>query len=172
MAAKISEEIADMKALNSLLEDEQFDTYEVTSNMKIASISAIRLAACFNFRSGFVAGEGMFRLTGEEVVRKGENLICRVQCAQPNSCIILGKGFASMSLFVEQSRKSQKKGCEFTVKMFSKQLYGRMASSSSDRCSYGNWEFSLSWKDELQGRVKHSLGQLDSFGPEPFFFGV
>lgn len=139
MVGKISEEIADMKALNSLLEDEQFDTYEVTSNMKISNISAIRLASCFNFRSGFLAGEGMFKLTGEEVMRKGESLICRVQSAQPNSHILLGKGFSNMSLFIEQSRKSQKKACEFTVKMFSKQLYGRMASTSSDRCSYGYW---------------------------------
>lgn len=138
MVGKISEEIADMKALNSLLEDEGLDTYEVTNNMKISNISAIRIASCFNFRSGFIAGEGMFKLTGEEVMRKGESLICRVQCSQPNSQIILGKGLPNMSTFIEQSKKSQKKSCEFTVKMFNKQLYGRM-SSSSERCSYGNW---------------------------------
>lgn len=100
MVAKISDEIADMKALNSLLEDEQFDTYEVASNMKISNISAIRLASCFNFRSGFLAGEGMFKLSGEEVMRKGESLICRVQCAQSNSQIILGKGLPTISAFL------------------------------------------------------------------------
>ena len=56
MAAKVSQDIADMKALNSLLEDEQLDTYEVASSMKIAQISAIRLSAIINLRSSFLAG--------------------------------------------------------------------------------------------------------------------
>jgi hypothetical protein len=56
MAAKVSQDIADMKALNSLLEDEQLDTYEVASSMKIAQISAIRLSTIINIRSSFLAG--------------------------------------------------------------------------------------------------------------------
>jgi hypothetical protein len=56
--------------------------------------------------------------------------------------------------------------------MFSKQLYGRIPGAGGERCSYGNWEFSLSWKDELQGRVRHNLSAFESFGPEPFFFGI
>jgi hypothetical protein len=41
--------------------------------------------------------------------------------------------------------------------MFSKQLYGRMVNNSLNQCGYGNWEFSLSFKDELQGRIKHTM---------------
>jgi hypothetical protein len=161
-----------MKALNSLLEDEQFDTYEVTSAMKISNFSAIRLAACLNFRSAFIAGEGFYKFNGEEVFRKNESLVCRIQTAQYNSHILFGKGFPNIHSFIESSKRSQKKGCEFCVKMFSKQLYGRMLNSNVERCSYGNWEFSLSWKDELQGRVKHPMSSFESFGPEPFYFGI
>jgi hypothetical protein len=174
MAAKLSQDIADMKALNSLLEDEQLDTYEVASTMRIAQITAIRLAVQLNFRSSFLAGEGCFRLNGEEVLRKGKAVVVRVQTTQLGGYLLLGKGVTSMGAFLEATRQgqSERRGCELAVRMFSKQLYGRMAGVSGDGCSYGNWEFSLSWQDELQGRVRHNLSGLESFGPESFFCGV
>jgi hypothetical protein len=107
IAAKVSQDIADMKALNSLLEDEQFDTYEVASTMKIAQIAAIRLAATVNLRSPFLAGEGSFKLSGEEVLRRGQSLLVRVQGVQLGACVLLGKGLPSMAAFVEAVRKEQ-----------------------------------------------------------------
>lgn len=68
--------------------------------------------------------------------------------------------------------KEKRKSSDFTVRMFSKQLYGRIPGDNGNRCSYGNWEFSLSWKDELQGRVRHNLTGIESFGPTPFCFGL
>jgi hypothetical protein len=52
---KISEDIADIKALNSLLADEGFDTYEVTS-LKIDRISVLRIAVDSCFKGFFIAG--------------------------------------------------------------------------------------------------------------------
>jgi hypothetical protein len=148
----------------------------VASSLKIAQIAAIRLAAAINFRSPFLAGEGLFRLSGEEVMRRGESLLVRVQGVQLGAQVLLGKGIASMGAFLEAVRQSQGqeklKPCEFAVRMFNKQLYGRIPGGNGDLCSYGNWEFSLSWKDELQGRVKHNISAFESFGPEPFFFGL
>lgn len=62
-----------------------------------------------------------------------------------------------MHSFVHEAKSITRKPCEFSVKMFNKQLYGRMVNNSLKLCSYANWEFSLSLKDELQGRVKHSM---------------
>lgn len=69
MTAKISEDVSDMKALNSLLADEGFDTYEVTS-LKIDHINALRIAIDTCFKGLFVAGEGYFKFAGEEVFRE------------------------------------------------------------------------------------------------------
>jgi hypothetical protein len=62
-----------------------------------------------------------------------------------------------------------REGCEFSVKMFSKQLYGCVGSEWG---SYGNWEISLSWQDELQGRIRHPMTDCLHFGPESFYVGV
>jgi hypothetical protein len=128
-----------MKALNSLLEDEGFDTYEVTSAMKISTISVARLAENIKFKSPFVAGEGYFKFQGEELFRKDGKLICQIEGLQEHSSIILGKGFSNIHSFIDNSKKAKKKPCEFSVKMFSKQLYGRMINNCIDKCSYGNW---------------------------------
>lgn len=106
MAAKVSQGIADMKALNSLLEDENLDTYEVASAMKITNISAIRLAATINLRSPFLAGEGCFRLSGEELMRRGESLLVRVQGVQLGAQVLIGRGLPSMGAFVEAARQA------------------------------------------------------------------
>lgn len=68
--------------------------------MKIANISAIRLASVLNLRSPFIAGEGCFRLSGEELLRRGDSLIMRVQCAQLGANMVVGKGLPSISAFV------------------------------------------------------------------------
>jgi hypothetical protein len=65
-----------MKTLNSLLEDEQFDTFAITSAMNIGNISAIRLASDIQFVTPFVAGEGYFKFYGREIYRRDSNLIC------------------------------------------------------------------------------------------------
>jgi hypothetical protein len=59
-----------MKALNSLLDDEQFDNYAVTSSMSIANISIFRLMSNIHFATSFVAGEGYFKFKGQEIYRK------------------------------------------------------------------------------------------------------
>jgi hypothetical protein len=85
---------------------------------------------------------------------------------------IVGKGFRSVHHFINNSHNKANKQCEFNVKMFSKQLYGQIENNTLNHCSYGNWEFSLSFKDELQGRLKHNFKDFDCFGPEPFYFAI
>lgn len=75
--------------------------------MKITQIAAIRLASAINFRSPFLAGEGSFRLSGEEVLRRGESLIVRVQGVQMGSQVLVGKGLSSMGAFVEAIKQAQ-----------------------------------------------------------------
>jgi hypothetical protein len=56
--------------------------------------------------------------------------------------------------------------------MFNKQLYGRIPNEGIAKGSYGNWEISLYWQDELQGRLKHNMLSCPHFGPESFFVGI
>ncbi len=104
LLAKISEDIKDTKALNSILEDEELDTYEVSS-VKIEHIEAIRLSLQLRFRCLFVAGEGYFKFQGEEVFRKEASLVCRVNCAEHKMFVLVGKGFAQMHNFLESAKK-------------------------------------------------------------------
>lgn len=75
--------------------------------MKITQIAAIRIAAGINFRSPFLAGEGNFKLSGEEVLRRGESLMVRVQGVQLGAQIFFAKGMNSMGAFVEAAKQSQ-----------------------------------------------------------------
>lgn len=169
LAAKISEEVSDMRALNSLLQDEEFDTYEASPAARIGNISALRMALQSAFRVPFLAGEGYFRVVGEEVARNEGAVVVRVGCERGNARLLFGQGFSSIKQFVAMTAGTGREGCEFSVKMFSKQLYGRVGSEWG---SYGNWEISLSWQDELQGRIRHSMTDCLHFGPESFYVGV
>jgi hypothetical protein len=100
LAAKISEEISDMRALNSLLQDEEFDTYEASPSAKIANISAFRMALQSPFKVPFIAGEGYFRLIGEEVVRSEGAVVVRVGCDGGNTRLLFGQGLSSIGQFV------------------------------------------------------------------------
>ncbi len=145
-----------MKALNSLLQDQHFDTYQAPSSLKIANISSLRIAQKVKFKTPFIAGEGYFKFAGQQIFRKNNSLICKLQ-AEQNISLLVGKGFLSVDCFVNSCKNKTRKACEFSVKMFNKQLYGRMINNNNKICSYGNWEFSLCWKDEIQGRVKHDM---------------
>ena len=72
----------------------------MASSLRITQITAIRLAAQLNFRSSFLAGEGSFRLNGEELLRTGKALVIRVQAAQLGGSLLLGKGLGSIGVFV------------------------------------------------------------------------
>lgn len=56
--------------------------------------------------------------------------------------------------------------------MFTKNLYGRYQKvRENERGFYGNWELSLVFEDEMQGRVKHSITNSTLFTC-PFFVGL
>ena len=56
--------------------------------------------------------------------------------------------------------------------MFTKSLYGRYNRvRENEKGFYGNWDFSLVWEDEMQGRVKHSTENSVSFTC-PFFVAL
>ncbi len=104
LLAKISEDLKDTKALNSILEDEELDTYEVSS-VKIEHISVIRISLLLRFRCLFVAGEGYYKFQGEEIYRKDATLVCRVNLAEHKMFFLAGKGFLNLQAFLESSKK-------------------------------------------------------------------
>jgi hypothetical protein len=56
MLAKINEEVADLKTLNSLLTDEEFDTYEGAAAVKMSGITAMRVGVDSPFKCPFLLG--------------------------------------------------------------------------------------------------------------------
>lgn len=172
MLVKINEQIDSIATLNILLQDEALDTFEIHREMKIGEITLMRLMLNSAFRNSFVAGDGHFRFRGEETYRSGEGVVCRIECLRSNAGLIFGKGFADISSFLS-ARSGYNKSCDFSVKMFSKQLYGRLVSKEA-RCSggYGNCELSLFWRDELQGRIRQAMTNCEHFGPESFYLAI
>jgi hypothetical protein len=86
--------------------------------------------------------------------------------------LFFGRGFSKSGRFVSCLKKESKKACNFSLKMFNKQLYGRLPVADSREGCYGNWELTFWWQDELQGRVKHAMTNGECFGPESFMVGV
>jgi hypothetical protein len=58
--------------------------------------------------------------------------------------VYFGKGFANISKFLQGTHSQGSKTSSFDVKMFNKELYGRLPIQGDEGC-YGNWEISLWW---------------------------
>ncbi len=70
----------------------------------------------------------------------------------------------------EKVKASSNTKVNFSVKMFTKKLYGRL--NAFPVGSYGNFEVNLTFEDEMQGKIKHNLKIDRCFGPEPFMVSL
>jgi hypothetical protein len=105
MLTKISEEITDMKALNSILQDEDYDTYEVSPTIKFSKISALRLGIDTHFKVPFLAGDGYIKFNGEEILKSETQLITRIRCDKSNTKLLFGNGFPNVRSFIHNMKK-------------------------------------------------------------------
>jgi hypothetical protein len=94
--------------------------------LKISDITALRLALHTPFKSPFVAGDGYIKISGDEIYKTDTAVIYKAACLKDNTSLLFGKGFENCSSFIQFSRGEAKKKGYFSVKMFSKQLYGRL----------------------------------------------
>lgn len=116
-------------------------------------------------KSTFVAQDGFLRFTGTLVHDKAGECIVSVSTMKSNGQVFFCKGLEWASV-LELTKKTSTNRIQFSVMMFSKKLYGRM--TASPKGCYGNWEVNLTWEDELQGRVRHSMNEAKNFGPNDF----
>jgi hypothetical protein len=99
-------------------------------------------------------------------------LLYYVNLSKTNGKLYFGKNYQSIEQFSLSLTPNPGKKGRFCVPMFTKNLYGRYQKfRENDRGFYGNWEISLVFEDEMQGRVKHSTNNSASFTC-PFFVGL
>ena len=96
-------------------------------------------------------------------------MIVSVPTAKNNGVVYFAKGLKIAEVLQKVKTNTDKK-IAFSLKMFSKKLYGKIVSKTNG--CYGNWEVNLTWEDEMQGRIKHDLAKGKCFGPENFFILV
>jgi hypothetical protein len=147
------------------------DTYEVSKDTSITNIKALRLNIASPFKVPFIVAENHLKFQGSLITKTEKTTVCMLSCASFNIRTFFGKGFESIKDFASSLKTDKTENCEFSVKMFSKQLYGRMPSHLSEG-SYGYWEISMIYEDELPGRTKHSPTNCITFSSESFFVGV
>jgi hypothetical protein len=94
-----------MKALNSILQDEDYDTYEVSPTIKFSKISALRLGIDTPFKVPFLAGDGFIKFNGEELLKSETQLIARIRCEKSNTKLLFGKGFPNVRSFLQNMKK-------------------------------------------------------------------
>jgi hypothetical protein len=116
-------------------------------------------------KSTFVAQDGFLKFTGTLVHDRSPECIVSVPTMKTNGHVFFCKGL-EWAPILELTKKASTSRIPFSVMMFSKKLYGQM--TGSPKGCYGNWEVNLTWEDELQGRVRHSMSEAKNFGPNEF----
>lgn len=88
-----------METLNSLLEDEDLDTYEVNEKINISDIKALRLHLNTPFKCPFISVDGSLKFQGSLIHKANDQTICLLACTNFNTRVYFGKGFLSIKDF-------------------------------------------------------------------------
>lgn len=93
--------------------------------MKVTNIALLRLYFNSALKSSFIASEGYMRLIGLLLYEKDEECLIAVSTTKNNGVMYFSKNMSFESI-IEKSKTASNNKVVFSVKMFTKKLYGKL----------------------------------------------
>lgn len=103
-------------------------------------------------KTPFVSYENYMKFTGSLLYEKEDQYLISLGIMKSNGNIYFGHNL-KLAVILELANNQASRYVPFSVMMFNKKLYGRMAQFPLG--CYGCWEINLTWEDELPGKILH-----------------
>ena len=103
--------------------------------MKVSNIALLRLYFNSALKSSFITNEGYIRLIGNLLHEKERECLIAVSTTKNNGAMYFSKNMSFESI-IEKSKANSSNKVVFSVKMFTKKLYGKLVGFPSG--CYGN----------------------------------